>query len=122
MARLYADENFPGPSVEALAERGHDVLTSHAAGKAGMAVPDEEVLAFASAEQRILLTMNRRHFIRLHQEGQAHAGIIVCTFDPDFAALAGRIDALLAEHADWAGRIERVNRPADGAPEAPELT
>ena len=27
MARLYADENFPFPAVEALRRLGHDVLT-----------------------------------------------------------------------------------------------
>lgn len=92
MARLYADENFPLPSVDALTQLGHDALNSQAAGKAGMSVPDDEVLSFAAAENRILLTLNRRHFIRLHREMPVHSGIIVCTFDPDFAALAARID------------------------------
>jgi hypothetical protein len=41
-----------------------------------------------------------------------HAGIIVCTFDPDFKALAQRIhDALLAQ-PEMAGQLVRINRPA----------
>jgi hypothetical protein len=67
MARLYANENFPLPAVEELRRLGHDVLTSYESGRAGQAVPDEDVLAFAVAEARILITLNRKHFVRLHQ-------------------------------------------------------
>jgi hypothetical protein len=63
-------------------------LTTYESGRAGMAVPDEEVLAFTIAEKRILLTINRKHFIRLHRQQPDHTGIIVCTFDLDFTALA----------------------------------
>jgi len=84
MARLYADENFPFPAVEELRRLGHDVLTSHEGGQAGQAVPDEEVLAFVVTETRILITLNCKHFVRLHQVQAGHEGIIVCTFDPDF--------------------------------------
>jgi hypothetical protein len=55
--RLYANENFPLPVVEELRRLGHDVLTSLDAGKAGQAIPDDEVLAFAIAEGRALLTI-----------------------------------------------------------------
>jgi hypothetical protein len=67
MARLYANENFPLPAIEELRRLGHDVLTSYESGRAGQAVPDEDVLAFAVAEARILITLNRKHFVRLHQ-------------------------------------------------------
>jgi len=92
VARLYSNENFPLPVVTALRALGHDVLTTVGAGKAGRAIPDNEVLSFATAEQRALLTLNRRHFVRLHTSGLAHVGIIVCTFDPDFVSQAERID------------------------------
>jgi hypothetical protein len=88
MAHLYANENFPLPVVAELRRFGHDVLTTYESGRAGMAVPDEEVLAFTIAEKRILLTINRKHFIRLHRQQPDHTGIIVCTFDLDFTALA----------------------------------
>src|SRR6266404_2141749 len=78
MARLYSNENFPLPVVEKLRALGHDVLTIQEAGKADQAVPDKEVLAFATRENRSVLTLNRLHFIRLHREQPGHADIVVC--------------------------------------------
>jgi len=111
MARLYADENFPFPAVEELRRLGHDVLTIHEGGQAGRAVPDEEVLAFAVMETRILITLNRKHFVRLHQMRGEHAGIIVCTFDPDFRSLAQRVHAALMAQPQMAGQLVRIHRP-----------
>ncbi len=112
MAAFYANENFPLPSVEALRSLGHDVLTIQETGRAGAAVPDEEVLAFAAAQRRILLTLNRKHFIRLHETSAAHAGIVVCTFDRDFIALAQRIHQAVVAQTNCIGVLLRVNRPA----------
>jgi hypothetical protein len=112
MARLYANENFPLPVVEELRRLGHDVLTIHETGKAGQSVPDEEVLAFACADNRAVLTLNRKHFVRLHSTHPEHAGIIVCTFDPDFVGQAGRIHAAIESQAELSGQLIRVNRPA----------
>jgi Domain of unknown function (DUF5615) len=74
MARLYSNENFPLPVVEALRQLAHDVLTIQEMGQAGQAMSDEAVLAFAHAEGRALLTINRNHFVRLHREGKQHSG------------------------------------------------
>jgi predicted nuclease of predicted toxin-antitoxin system len=111
MARIYADENFPLPVVESLRQLGHDVLTMQEAGKAGQAVPDEDVLALAIAEGRAVLTLNRKHFVRLHHARPCHTGIIVCTFDPDFGGQAHRIHQAI-ESSDLVGQLLRVNRPA----------
>jgi predicted nuclease of predicted toxin-antitoxin system len=111
MARLYADENFPLPAVEELRRLGHDVLTSHESGQAGLAISDEKVLAFATAEGRILITLNRKHFVRLHKVHSDHPGIIVCTFDPDFVALAQRIQAALVAQPQMVGQLVRIHRP-----------
>ena len=43
MARLYADENFPLPVVEARRTLGHDVLTIYEDGKGNQGYPDEAV-------------------------------------------------------------------------------
>ena len=95
MALLYSNENFPLPSVMELRQRGHDVLTIQESGNANRQMSDEDVLAFAVSQNRTLLTLNRKHFVRLHNKSAEHAGIVVCTYDPDFSALAERIDGAL---------------------------
>ncbi len=111
MARLYSNENFLLPVVERLRALGHDVLTIQEAGKADQALPDREVLAFATHEGRSVLTLNRLHFIRLHREESGHAGIIVCTFDRDFNRQAERIHQAIGSVPSLAGQLLRVNRP-----------
>lgn len=111
MARLYSNENFPVPAVKELRKLGHDILTIQETGKAGQAMSDEEVLAFANKEGQILLTLNRRHFIKLYNKRRPHAGIFVCTFDLDFFALATRIDRFLREDNDLSQKVIRINRP-----------
>lgn len=112
MALLYADENFPLPVVEALRRLGHDVQTLQETGRGGQRAQDDEVLASASGEGRAVLTINRRHFVRLHLDQREHQGIIVCTYDPDFEAQAGRIHAALEAAPRLAGQLLRVNRPS----------
>jgi hypothetical protein len=112
VARLYGNENFPLPVVERLRQLGHDVLTIQETGKAGQAVRDEDVLEYAVADDRALLTLNRKHFIRLHGERPEHAGIIVCTVDSDFLGHAARIHAAVEAAQQLRGRLIRVNRPS----------
>ena len=117
MARLYSNENFPLPVVDELRRLGHDVLTMQELSQAGKGLPDEDVLTFANAQGRQLLTFNRKHFIRLHRQNQEHCGIIACTVDADFVRLARHIDAAIAQNAaqspqDDPRRYLRVNRPA----------
>lgn len=112
MARLYSNENFPIPVVEVLRELGHDILTIQECGRGNEAVSDEDVLALAISEERAVLTLNRRDFIRLHNERPDHAGIIVCTVDPDFAAQAQRIHAAIEQTPNLHGELMRINRPS----------
>ena len=112
MTRLYADENFPYPVVEELRQCGHDVLTLQEAGYGGQALSDERVLELASLDNRALLTINRKHFIALHKSSPNHAGIVVCSFDPQFQEQAHRIhQALEAYDGDVRGQLLRINRP-----------
>ena len=111
MARLYANENIAAQVVSEPRRLGDDVLTMLEAGNANAAVPDTEVLAFAAAHGRILLTNNRRHFLRLHQDRtEDHAGIVLCTFDLDFAKQARRIHDAVAGVPEMKNRLLRVNR------------
>jgi hypothetical protein len=64
--------------LQALRLRGADVQTAFEAGLVGR--PDEEHLAYAAEEGRVLYTFNVRDFMRLHGEymtaGREHAGIV----------------------------------------------
>ena len=112
MANLYANENFPLPVVIELRKMGHDVLTTVEAGKANQAIPDEDVLEFARLQSRAVLTINRKHFVRIHDSKKPHAGIIACTVDLDFPGQAARINELLRAAGNISGKLIRVNRPA----------
>ena len=112
MAHLYSNENFPFPVVEELRLLGHNVLTIQETGKSGQSLPDEDFLDFATADRRAVLTLNRKHFIRMHNSHPNHTGIIVCTFDPDFIGQARRINSALQLQSNLSGQLIRVNRPA----------
>jgi predicted nuclease of predicted toxin-antitoxin system len=77
--RLYFDRHIMTRLAVDLRGRGYDVLTTEEAGKD--TASDAEQLAFATAENRALLTFNIRDFAPLHEQwqaaGQRHAGIIV---------------------------------------------
>jgi hypothetical protein len=111
MTRFFADEDFPFPVVERLREMGHDVLTTADAGLAGVSTPDEDILAEATKDGRIVLTMNRRDYIALHNADANHGGIVVCTRDRNPEALAKRIDNAIAGSSVHSGLLFRVRRP-----------
>lgn len=110
IARLYSNENFPLPAVEALRRLGHDVVTTHDEGKSHQSIPDDEVLRFAIENGRAVLTHNRHDFIRLHRENPDHDGIIVCTDNPDFEELARKVHTTLEALESLKGQLIRINR------------
>ncbi|MBM4427698.1 MAG: hypothetical protein FJ031_10710 [Chloroflexi bacterium] len=110
MASFYTNENFPIKIAEYLRQMGHDVLTSHEAGKANQRIPDEEVLAFAAHSGRILLTLNRWDFIVLHSKSTQHAGIIVCTQNPNLLQQAQQIDKAVTDAGSLQETLIRINR------------
>ena len=114
MARFYSNENFPLRVVRELRALGHDILTSLEAGEANRGIPGDRVFAFASSQRRALLTQNRRDFLKLHNSGSfQHAGIVLCTADPDFSGQACRINEAVSHFRDGLpNALVRVNRPA----------
>lgn len=111
MAAFYADENFPLPVVEELRRMGHDVLTTFEDGAANQRLADSAILKRATEMHMVVLTTNRRDFVRLHLTSGAHHGVIVCTFDPNFTSQAQRIHDAVQQHSSLAGQPLRVNRP-----------
>lgn len=110
MALLYTNENFPQPAVIELRRLGHDVTTTHEAGNSNASVSDLDVVRFAAGAGRVVVTLNRRDFIKIHRTGVRHAGIVVCTVDPEYFALAARIDQALAGRVSMANELVRVER------------
>jgi predicted nuclease of predicted toxin-antitoxin system len=94
--RLYANENFPLQTVLVLRTLGYDILTTHDAGKSNIQIPDPEVLEFAIAENRAVITLNRKDFMKLHKLSDQHCGIIVCTKNDDFQSFAEDIHRTLS--------------------------
>ena len=112
MSLLYTNENVPIEVVVELRRLGHDVLTSYDAGNANSGIPDPQVLSFANALNRVVVTNNRRDFIRLHRSGVAHVGIVVFTFNPDSVGIAKRVHgAILDQRADgrYLARVDGIS-------------
>jgi predicted nuclease of predicted toxin-antitoxin system len=113
MARLYMDEQFPKFVSQLLREMGHDVLTVQEAGNGNLGIPDDEVLSFAIAENRAVVTLNRDDFVRLHRADSQHCGVIVCTNDPDRPRMASRLNEAIVAQEYLQSNLIRVVRPAN---------
>ena len=112
MAELYADEDFPGPVVIVLRSLGYDVLTAHEDGRAGFGIDDPEVLERATELGRAVLTHNRDDYRYLHDQDPQHDGIITCTRDKNWAALAARIHAAIVALPSLHGHLIKIIRPS----------
>jgi uncharacterized protein with PIN domain len=110
VAKFYADEQFPKKTSEALRVLGHDVLTTQEANNANQGIADSEVLAYAIARDRAVLTINRQDFIKLHKSSSQHTGIIVCTENPDFIRLAEKIHIAVIQLDSLNDRLIRICR------------
>jgi hypothetical protein len=73
--RYFCDQHVHGAVPVGLRQHGIDVLTAHEAGRCGL--PDPDQLAFATAEERVMVTHDP-DYLALHNGGAAHAGIAWC--------------------------------------------
>jgi hypothetical protein len=87
------DQHFPAPASRGLRRHGVDVLTAQEAGRCGL--PDSDQLAFATAEERVLVTFDT-DYLALHQSGVQHAGIAWC--QEQKYSIGQLIQALLLVH------------------------
>jgi predicted nuclease of predicted toxin-antitoxin system len=105
--RILANENFPGDAVAALRERGHDVawVRSDAPGSS-----DEEVLARAQVEGRIIVTFDKDFGeLAFRSRLLASSGVILFRISAPSAERVARIAvAALESRTDWAGYFSVV--------------
>lgn len=79
--RLLLDAHFAPAVAQALRDRGHDVASVLELGPDVYQTSDAELLTYASAERRALVTRNVRDFVLLHglwtAQERFHAGIVL---------------------------------------------
>lgn len=117
--KFYANENLALTLTEELRQQGHDVLTSYEAGNANQGIPDEQVLAYATTQQRAIITFNRDNFIKLHRARIRHSGIIICKDDRRYIEQAQFLHHYLTEQTTLTNRLIRVqkqNQPKSSQP------
>ena len=74
--RLYLDEDTMDKAlVSALRARGLDLLTAHEADM--IERQDDDHLAFATREGRVLYSFNVGDYCRLQAQGRFHAGLVL---------------------------------------------
>ena len=77
---LLLDEMFTDDIAQQLRTKGYDVI-SVVTDPALVGLPDDQILAYATAEGRALVTANIKDFVpldaRYHAADQSHAGLIL---------------------------------------------
>src|SRR5215207_5455287 len=76
--RFYADEDVPRQAVKVLRQKGYDVRTVQEAGKRGH--PDENHLAAAKKQDRILITCDRDYLNDWRFPLHTSPTLVVCDF------------------------------------------
>jgi hypothetical protein len=105
--RFLANENFPGDAVSALQAAGHDVVWIRTAAPGSS---DEDILALAVREERILVTFDKDFGELAWRVGlPVNSGIILFRLPMPMAADAGAILAgRVAERNDWSAHFSVV--------------
>lgn len=113
MARFYVDADIGRVAVNSLSRAGHDVEYSIDAGFGQE--PDPFHLRHASAENRILVSMNAQDFRTLHRLWKTlvhwglmaapHAGIVTASRRTSEETLASAITLLLTLETHFIGRF-----------------
>lgn len=97
--RLLADENIHARTIEALRSLGHDVASIRADAPG---TPDEDILARAGAEQRILVTYDTDFGeLIFHRRLPARSGIILLRLSGTVDDHNARLIEVLPSRDDW---------------------
>jgi hypothetical protein len=101
--RVYTDEMISPALAVQLRQRGYDALSCDEASLSGQSIPDQDQLAFATQNDRALLSFNMRDFVRLDQEWkrleQEHAGIIIAPEIDDIGSLLRLVERHLETYS-----------------------
>lgn len=102
--RFLANENLPGDVVTALKTAGHDVIWLRTAAPGSN---DEDVLAWAARESRILLTFDKDFGELAWRIGlPASSGIVLFRLPmPTAAGIGAALAKRISERSDWAGHF-----------------
>lgn len=103
-ARFHLDESVDGRVAALLRQRDRECSMPNDVGLLGAS--DEEQLAFAGREGRVLVTRDE-DFAALHYQGAPHAGVVLWQSDRHFAAVFRDIDQIASERGaeGMVGRI-----------------
>jgi hypothetical protein len=96
-----------------LTRAGHDVLALDQEETLSR-LADQEVLALAAQQERIVITHNLRHFVPIARSwaeaGSSHHGLILVTLPhPEYGAILRRLERAFAAYSDqddWVDRVE----------------
>ena len=96
-----------------LVRRGHDVVALDSDAQLA-ALSDDEILAFAANDRRIVITHDVKDFARLvcsaGEAGRSHGGCILVLLPTNaHGAVLRGVESLFSEHAtqsDWVDRVE----------------
>ena len=102
--RFLANENIPADAVTALERAGHDIVWVRTAAPGSK---DEDILAWAMREGRVLLTFDQDFGELAWRAGlPASSGIVLFRLPMPAAAEAGAmLAARICERNDWAGHF-----------------
>ena len=105
--RYLANENIPEDAIAALDAAGHDVVSVRL-GAPGAS--DEDVLAWAVREQRVLLTFDKDFGELARASGlPPTCGIVLFRLPmPKPSDVGNRLARLLASRSDWVGQFSVV--------------
>ncbi|SRR5581483_82256 len=107
MMRLLANENFPLDAVEALRADGHDVawIREEAPGSS-----DEQVLARAQQERRVLVTFDKDFGeLAFRSKLPATSGVILFRITASSSRRIAQVAVqALASRTDWAGHFSVI--------------
>jgi hypothetical protein len=105
--RFLANENIPGSAVNELQAAGHDIVWVRTTAPGSR---DEDILAWAVREERVLLTFDKDFGELASRAGlPPSCGIVLFRVPMPSAALVGAsLAARVGERTDWAGHFSVI--------------